>query len=44
MSPDDADEIHGCEVCTQDDGLLHMPANYERLGERLALMVKVQVT
>ena len=37
MGPDDADEIHGCEVCAQDDGSLHIPTNYERLGKRLVI-------
>ena len=37
MSPDDADEIRGCEVCAQDDWSLHMPTNYERLGKRLVI-------
>ena len=40
MGPDDADEIRGCEVCTQDDGSLHMPTNYERLGKRLVINSK----
>ena len=37
MGPDDADEIRGCEVHTQDDGSLHMPTNYERLGKWLVI-------
>ena len=37
MGPDDADEICGCEVCAQDEGSLHMPTNYERLGKQLVI-------
>ena len=37
MGPYDADKICGCKVCAQDDGSLHMPTNYERLGKRLVI-------
>ena len=37
MGPDDADEICRCEVRAYNDGLLHMPTNYERLGKRLVI-------
>ena len=40
MGPYGTDEIHGCEVCTKDDGSLHMPTNYERLGKRLVINSK----
>ena len=40
MGPDDADEIHGCEVCAQDDGSLRVPTNYKRLGKQLVINCK----
>ena len=38
--PYNANELRGCEVSTQDDGSLHMPTNYERLGKWLVVNSK----
>ena len=40
MGPDNANEIRRCKVCAQDDGSLHMPADYKRLGKRLVINCK----
>ena len=37
MGPDDANKIHRCKVRAQDDGSLHMPADYKRLGKWLVI-------
>ena len=44
MGPDDADEIHGCEVCAQDEGHCICLHTMKDWVNGWSLMVKVQVT
>ena len=37
MGPDDTDEIHRCEVCSQYNGSLHVSTDYKRLCEWLII-------
>ena len=37
MGPDDADKIHGSEVCPQYNRLLHVSTDYKRLCEWLII-------
>ena len=40
MGPDDADKIHQCEVHSEYERSLHVPADYKRLGKWLIINCK----